>query len=133
MVIVLITAAQNDAVKKLSKNATAIESELLEMKSLRGSPAPLNPGLQPLVNVPWKKKVWKKIKNIGVFSRPLELTRKLIRMLVMQTLADLGFLVLFMILIVTVVRLLPLLLDLRKHKTLSPTRFTTRVILVSIL
>ena len=80
-----------------------------------------------------RKRWWKRLRRVGLVERPLEVTRKLVRTLVLQALGDLAFLVLLALLLGTLVRALPLLKDLWRHKAFSPTRFTTRKIRVCIL
>lgn len=140
----MLLARHKKAVQDLILNTTNIDQELkrLEDLGLGVNTAPVaahdvlsstgEQGREDKMTVaaPPKKSLLKRLKKVGLIDRPLELSRQLIRMMTLQALADLGFIVLFLVLVGTLVRALPLFKDLWNHNSFSPTRFTTRTILV---
>jgi hypothetical protein len=66
----------------------------------------------------------------GVFVRPIDETRKLILLMFLQAMSDVGFMLLLAFLVVTLVRALPVVQELHSNRTWSPLRYTTRWILI---
>lgn len=68
--------------------------------------------------------------RMGLLNRPLDLSRQMIRLVASQALIDLGFILLMLLIVITLVRAVPLIRDLCANKTFSPNKYTTRKVLV---
>lgn len=76
-----------------------------------------------------KKTVGGLLSKIGLLTRPINESRRLIGMSCVQAFADVGFAIIMFLLIFSVIWTIPLCKDLFRHKTFSTSRYTTRYVL----
>ena len=67
--------------------------------------------------------------NCGLYRRPVSLTRSIIKQFCMQGITDIGFIILLCFICVTIVRAVPLIMELYTHNAFNFTRFTSRCII----
>lgn len=110
-----IFSEEHDKVgRKLVANKILLENELKNMKSKAGTSAAERKGCM----------------KSGILTRSLGATRKLVKLSFQQAFVDVGFILLFLVIIITLFRALPLLKDLAHYDSYSPMRYSTRHVLM---
>lgn len=134
-VLSLLWQQNASIVKTLSQNKKVIGDlvDKLEEQMQRADVAFKEELLEKARTKQWScsKRVLKYMQyNVGVLKRPLKQSQQIIRIFVLQALTDIGFVVLFLFMCMTLVRVLPMLQELHAAKAYDLTRFTSRSIIV---
>eukprot|EP01032_Pedospumella_encystans_P013220 gene13220-15233_t len=127
LVLLVLTEEHDRVAMQLRRNEAAMKALLT---TLSAAPDASISGTSPPAPLTLRKRVKQVVGKCGLLTRAIGDSRKLIMLMFLQAMSDLGFVALLLFLVVTMVRALPLLKELHDNNAWSPLRYTTRWILI---